>query len=126
MEPLACVPSFPRAPIVRRFHSSEGALHALDGSVSRFVFPHPNHRPPRSREGSVVQVVTLDVPLELRSPVFSVPARELTVRWALMPEAAVHEHCYLPPGEKNVRADPPTRDDDWLIDSKSPATAVER
>jgi len=67
------------------------------------VLPHVQHVPAEFAERGVLGSVAVDVAVEFGLPPVPVVAWQRAVLGTAVPEAAIHEHSDLRPGEHDVR-----------------------
>ena len=69
------------------------------------VLPVPQHPPTSCAQFRVCGPIPLDILPEFGNPIVLIGLRNRPMFRATMPEAAIHEHCYPEPGERDVGAD---------------------
>lgn len=79
--------------------------------------------PPGRGQSGIRIAVSLNVPVELGSPIRGVPPRRRTVIRASVPEAAINEYRHPGAGENDVRADAQSRD--AVVNAISEALSVQ-
>ena len=83
--------------------------------VADLVLPDTNDDPAFGRQRGVGAPISLDVPREFRSPVGHVRSRVRGMRWAPVPEAAVHKDREPGAGEDGVRSHAPAAENDQVV-----------
>ena len=97
----------------------------LDGFLQPCVLPHPHDAPAGVLKRGVRLLIALDVPAELGSPVPLVAGGLPSVHRTHMPEAPVHEHGDLAPGEHDVGSDPGARQIEPMVLPEAEAASVQ-
>jgi hypothetical protein len=86
-----------------RAAAENGLSHSLRRLLGRFVLPHADDLPARSRKSRVVGAVTSDISIEFRVPIGRVAPRPSAVFRTAVPVAAVYERNQLLSRKYNVR-----------------------
>lgn len=82
----------------------EGGSDPLNGLAGFLVLPNAHYCPTERIERLIVPPVSFDVRVELFTPPFGVIRGRCCVTRTAVPEASVHEHDHLPPGEYKISA----------------------
>lgn len=78
-------------------------LHLVCGFIRRHMFPKSENRPPLILQAVSVSQVSLDIPLQLRSPPIMIILRNCSVIRATVPKTTIHKYRYFCPCENNIR-----------------------